>query len=61
MTPNPPLQLLHARTQAAVAAAARRRAEQLRADAQHDFFAAIGRGLRRAWAALHGSAAPARC
>jgi hypothetical protein len=61
MTPTQPLQLLTARRQAAVAAAARRHAEQLRAEAQRDFFTAVGRALRRARAALHGSAAPARC
>ena len=67
MTPHTPLQLLRSRDRAALADAARRRAHQLRAEAEQAFFTAIARSLRRlarrAWAALDGNhAAPhARC
>jgi hypothetical protein len=62
MTSKQPLQLLsNPRSHAALHAAARRRAEQLRSDAQRDLFDAIGRRLRRAWDAVTGGTATARC
>ncbi len=67
MNPQTPLQLLRSRDRAALADAARHRAQQLRTEAEQAFFTAIARSLRRlarrTWRALHGShtAPHARC
>lgn len=67
MNPQTSLQLHRSHDRAALADAARRRATQLRSEAEQAFFTAIARSLRRltrrAWSALHGGhAAPhARC
>jgi hypothetical protein len=61
MDANTTLQLLAARDRAALTAAARTRAAQLRAEAQRDFITAIGRALRRAWTALRRAPAAPRC
>ncbi len=67
MNTRTPLHLLRPQDHAALADAARHRAQQLRTEAEQAFFTAIARSLRRlarrAWTALHGShaAPPARC
>lgn len=61
MDTRQPLQLLSARKHAAVLCAARQRAMRLRAEAQQEFFSAVARALRRAWASWHGGRAAARC
>ena len=61
MATNQPLRLLTPRDRRTLAAAARTRAAQLRDEAQRDLVTAIGRALRRAWHALRGNAAAARC
>jgi hypothetical protein len=67
MNQQAPLQLLRPHDHAAVADAARRRAHQLRAEAEQAFFTAIARSLRRiarrAWTAVNGNhpAPHARC
>ena len=67
MNPQTPLRLLRSRERAALSDAARQRAHQLRTEAEHAFFTAIARSIRRlayrAWTALRdGHAAPhVRC
>jgi hypothetical protein len=56
MNPHPPLQLLSPRDRSALTEAALRRANELRAQAQRDFWDAVARRLRAAFAALRAAA-----
>ena len=61
MATNQPLRLLGPRDRRTLAAAARRRAAQLRDEAQRDLVTSLANALRHAWAALRGAASPTRC
>jgi hypothetical protein len=61
MATNQPLRLLSPRQHDALVTAARRRATQLREEAQQEFFAAMRSALRRAWNALRRSPLQPRC
>jgi len=61
MDRNQPLRLLTPRQHDAVITAARRRAAQLRDEAQQAFFSTIAQALRHVWHTLRRNTTHARC